>query len=463
MAAKDLPLLELFTQLREVGGLPLGIGEYQQVLKAWRAGYGTADRNALKRLCRTIWVKSPEEEEIFESQFNRLIQQLPERKAFREQDPIRQFDWFNPKYAALAVLGSSTVIIVACLLALRKDTFNSGLSRLPLQVTTQSASLYESAIPLFPSNQTEEIPEVEDNLAAQQQEVTPVMVVQPEPVRWWKQYGLSVWIALWLLSGATWWWLTWRAASAKKQQAQALEASPLALNRQIQDEIQLARLTQTASATEYLPVTRRQMKQSWRYLRRMVREGPPTELDVDATVQDIGRRGLLLTPVFRARRVNRAEVLLLVDQDGSMVPFHSLSQRLVETALQGGRLTRASVYYFHNCPVGALFHDPFFQSADAIDQVLQAVSSDYAGVLIVSDGGAACGSWNPHRLQLTEQFLQHTYQRVRYLAWLNPMPQDRWANTTAGAIASQVPMFEFNRTGFDAAISVLRGQRGNSP
>jgi uncharacterized protein with von Willebrand factor type A (vWA) domain len=146
-----------------------------------------------------------------------------------------------------------------------------------------------------------------------------------------------------------------------------------------------------------------------------------------------------------------------------MVPFHSLSQRLVETALQGGRLTQASVYYFHNCPVGALFHDPFFQSADGIDQVLHKVSSDYAGVLIVSDGGAAYGRWNPHRLQLTEQFLQQTYQQVRYLAWLNPMPQTRWASTTAGAIASQVPMFEFNRTGLDAAIGVLRGQRGNAP
>jgi uncharacterized protein with von Willebrand factor type A (vWA) domain len=457
MPQEELPLLELFTQLREVGGLPLGIGEYQLVLKAWQAGYGTADCNTLKRLCRTIWVKSPEEEEIFEFQFNRLIHKLPEPAASREQAATRQFQWFNLRYAALAVLGGSTLVIAACLLTLRKDTFNSGLSRLPLQVTTQSANLYESGLPLFPSNQTGEIPEVEDSLAAQLQEVTPVMVVHP----WWKQYGLSVWITLWLLSGSIWWSLTFRTSSANEQQAQSPEESFLALTRQMQDEIQLARLTQTTPTTEYMPVTRRQMKQSWRHLRRMVREGPRTELDVDATVQDIGRQGPLLIPVFRARRVNRAEVLLLIDQDGSMVPFHSLSQRLVETALQGGRLTQASVYYFHNCPVGALFHDPFFQSADAVDQILQAVSSDYAGVLIVSDGGAACGRSNPHRLKLTEQFLQQTYQRVRYLAWLNPMPQNRWADTTARDIANQIPMFEFNRTGLDAAIAVLRGQRGN--
>ncbi len=229
----------------------------------------------------------------------------------------------------------------------------------------------------------------------------------------------------------------------------------------MQDVGQLARLIQAMAAGDYLPVTRRQMKQSWRYLRRMVCEGPPTELDMDATVQDIGQRGLLLAPIFRARRVNRAEVLLLVDHDGSMVPFHGLSQRLVETALQGGRLTCASVYYFRNCPVRWLYHDPYYQTADSIEQVLQSLTSDYAGALIVSDGGAAYGRRSPHRLTMTQQFLEQLSQRVRYIAWLNPMPYDRWADSTAGDIAQQIPMFEFDRAGLEAAIDVLRGQRGH--
>ena len=46
------------------------------------------------------------------------------------------------------------------------------------------------------------------------------------------------------------------------------------------------------------------------------------------------------------------------------------------------------------------------------------------------------------------------------MAWLNPMPQERWAGTTAEAIAQQVPMFEFNRAGLEQAIGALRGQRG---
>ncbi|MEQ9671280.1 hypothetical protein [Coleofasciculus sp. G2-EDA-02] len=35
------------------------------------------------------------------------------------------------------------------------------------------------------------------------------------------------------------------------------------------------------------------MKQCWRYLRRPVREGIPTELDVEATVAKVGREGIL--------------------------------------------------------------------------------------------------------------------------------------------------------------------------
>jgi len=453
MAQQDLPLLELFSQLRECG-LPLGIGEYQLALKAWQAGYGTADRAALERLCRTLWVKSPEESEIFAAQFNRLIQQGPNLQLPAEST-LRRSPWFWLKAMTLAGLVGSSLIIALSLLNLRKE-FNSGLGRLPLQLEVQSAILYETARP------PTQAPDTYGSARppTQSPDIAPIMIVQPVPIPWWQQSWLIVWGALWLLSGAAWWGLKFWSSLAQRSGRKAQPDLALALNQHIHDEVQLARLSQAMPTGDYLPVTGRQMKQSWRYLRRMVRQGPPTDLDIEATVQAVGRQGLLLAPVFRARRVNRAEVLLLIDQDGSMVPFHGLSQRLVATALQGGRLTQASVYYFHNCPVGVLFHDPYAQSADPVDRVLQSLSSDYAGVLVVSDGGAAYGRHNPRRLALTEAFLRQAFQRVRYVAWLNPMPQERWAGTTAEAIAQQVPMFEFNRAGLEQAIGVLRGQRG---
>ena len=45
--------------------------------------------------------------------------------------------------------------------------------------------------------------------------------------------------------------------------------------------------------SDYFPITRRQMQQSWRHVRRSVRTGPRVELDIEATVEKAGREGIL--------------------------------------------------------------------------------------------------------------------------------------------------------------------------
>jgi uncharacterized protein with von Willebrand factor type A (vWA) domain len=211
-------------------------------------------------------------------------------------------------------------------------------------------------------------------------------------------------------------------------------------------------------STEYFPVTRRQMKQSLRYLRRMVREGPRTELDVEATVSKIGRQGVILEPVLVPARMNRTELLLLLDQDGSMVPFHILSRRLAETALRGGRLGKAGIYYFHNCPTDYLYRDSVLYEEESLDDVITQVHHERTVALIFSDAGAARGGFNQERVELTETFLNRLKPQVRHVAWLNPMPRSRWLGTTANSVACLVPMVAFSRRGLDDAIDVLRGR-----
>ncbi|WP_199247722.1 hypothetical protein [[Phormidium] sp. ETS-05] len=58
---------------------------------------------------------------------------------------------------------------------------------------------------------------------------------------------------------------------------------------------------------------------------------------------------------------------------------------------------------------------------------------------------------------MTEKFIRQFQQRLRYMAWLNPVPQERWGKTTAGQIANLIPMFECDRLGLKNAIKVLRG------
>jgi uncharacterized protein len=239
----------------------------------------------------------------------------------------------------------------------------------------------------------------------------------------------------------------------------------------IEDEVQAAKAVMQATnkyeatsdrqfilTSEYFPVTRRQMKQSWRYLRRPVREGPPVELDVEATVNQIGRQGILLSPVLVPRRINRSQLLLLIDRDGSMVPFHDLSQRLAETAVRGGRLGNAGIYYFQNCPVDYLYHDPYQLEAEKIGDLLAKLRPERSAMLIFSDAGAARGGYSEERVELTAAFLQQIKAKVRNVAWLNPMPESRWEGTTAGKVARLVPMFEMARRGLQDAIGLLRGK-----
>lgn len=207
-----------------------------------------------------------------------------------------------------------------------------------------------------------------------------------------------------------------------------------------------------------LPVTHRQMKQGWRYLRQFSRKGPPTELDMESTIQQVAQQGVLLNPVLVPQRSNLIELLLLIDRDGSMVPFHHLSQELVDTAFRGGRFSRVRVYYFHNCPDEYLYRDPYHLEAEPIDNCLLNLAKATTVCLIFSDAGAARGGFSSRRRRLTKFFLKNLRQYVRYTAWLNPIPRGRWENTTAHEIAALVPMLEVNRQEFYRAIDVLRGR-----
>ena len=213
----------------------------------------------------------------------------------------------------------------------------------------------------------------------------------------------------------------------------------------------------TGSLPEYFPVTRRQMKQSWRQLRRPVREGPPQDLDVPATITKFCHEGVLLKPILVQRRLNRSELAFLIDQGGSMIPFHRLSQQLIETAERGGRLKNTRVYYFHNYPDRLLYTSPSRIKAQPIADVLDEVGEKTA-VFIISDAGAARGSYEPDRVKYTQAFLRQLRQSVRYYIWLNPMPSDSWLQTTAAAVAQLVPMFEMSREGLNASIDILRGR-----
>ncbi len=455
----DLPLLELFTRLREAG-LPLGIDEYQAVLQALQAGFGINDKAALKRLCQTLWVKSAEEKRLFEYQFKQLIDSevislTPETQFEQHQNKISQI----VRYVILGILGIG--IALSFKLSSHEQT-QTTQPKPTLSPTTKPNTIGQPNTTAQPTNNNQQT-------TNNNQQATNNNRNQPN---WIFGSLLSVIV---LSAG----YITFRTVTKRKTEQSPIENTSIPhlspeLTQIIEDEVQVAQAVRQVTnkseeipqisfilSTEYFPVTERQMKQTWRYLRRPVREGRATELDVEATVNQIGRQGLLLEPVLLPRRVNRAEMLLLIDQDGSMMPFHALSRRLAETALRGGRLGSAGIYYFHNCPIDYLYRDSYHQEAALVNDIVTNICSERTAVLIFSDAGAARGGLNEERYDLTKQFIHKLKQRVRYIAWLNPMPEKRWFGTTAGEIACLVPMFEVSRRGLQDAIGVLRGRPTN--
>jgi uncharacterized protein with von Willebrand factor type A (vWA) domain len=557
-----LPLLTLFTRLREAG-FPLGIDDYQAALTALQAGFGVGDRAALARLCRTLWVKSEEEHRLFDYHFDRTI--LPEAKPstapainllpVAEQIPSDQSvsKPLSPAQIAATVgiyAFSVGIVVLPYLLSTlmgRTNHYPIFTSQPVVQAIYGKSYEYKIQVKdvdvgdtltieagirldgqMYPITEqgieidkTERYPRNYSNWlrfkdqgngtallsgtvqwAESSEERERAASRYPVELRVQDQHGSSnlqsfeiqeieaskgrPFHILWLLLGyaglpVVVYLIYWRSRTAStnmssgSRPAADLPTAPESTAakdgseavdkaRDVSAALQLSPTLPTVSrpsfrqTSEYFPLTRRQMKQSWRFLRRMVRTGTPTELDIEATLDQISRQGICLEPVLVPRRVNQSRLLLLIDQDGSMVPFHGFSELLAETAMRGGRLENANVYYFHNCPMDYLYGDRYFHQAEIIDDVLNTVQSSYTGVLIFSDAGAARSALNAERLDVTTAFLTMLKQRVRYIAWLNPVPSTRWTGTTANQIAQVVPMFELNRRGLDQAISILRGR-----
>ena len=236
------------------------------------------------------------------------------------------------------------------------------------------------------------------------------------------------------------------------------------------------------------PLTYREVAQAWRRLRRGIRTGPATELDINGTIHRRCQLGVASEMVFRPHRRNVARLLLLVDRQGSMNPFHGFCEEICLAIQQAGRLEDTALYYFHNSPAegadeqaldslesqlfpsldpimpkiipltqGDLYTDPDLLSLHPLDQILE-VHATAASVVVISDAGAARGQYRVLRLLDTIAFLKALRNYTDHIVWLNPLPKVDWAHSTAAYIARHIPMFPLDREGMYRAVNVLRGQ-----
>lgn len=460
MDLEELPLLELFTRLQKAG-LPLGIEEYKLLLQAIQGGFGFPDRAALSRLCCTLWVKSTQDKRIFDYHFEQIIGK-PDSLTFISSSKVSASEDSTELTTNLAkpkvhrtihnlVLGG--VLLLSMVIIYSDSVIKENSEPLTAKTTDNPQEPIQEP--------TTELPKDNPNVIA----IPNITTTISQPLFWG---GLGI-IALTMIIGV----IAIKSLTKKIAKQLARQKRPIApqssdqahtsFSKQIVQEINKIEIAQLVKNDrffinqEYFPLTPRQMKQSWRFLRRLERSGKATELDIKATVKQISCQGFLLQPILLPPRINRTQLILLIDYDGSMLPFHGFGDLLAATVQQSGNLGKTDIYYFQNCPSEYLYHDPYHQQAELISEILPKLDAKWTVALIFSDAGALRGGLNPKRIKLTAEFLSQLRQQVNYLAWLNPMPYERWQGSSAAEIARLVPMFEVSSQGFQETINVLRG------
>ena len=196
---------------------------------------------------------------------------------------------------------------------------------------------------------------------------------------------------------------------------------------------------------------------------------PPTEFDVDNTIQDTAEHGGMLTVRYKKPRQNTVKVLLMMDSGGSMDYYAQLCSALFQAVSKVGHFKDLKVYYFHNCPYGRVYTDPSLLPSGSVqtEWLLSNLSSEYK-VIFVGDAQMApyelTGGWyygrdrDPSLPQCGMDWLERFRDKYPHIIWINPSERPSWGQywcETYDAIARVFPMFPLTVDGLEAGMKKL--------
>src|SRR5215469_15461666 len=120
----------------------------------------------------------------------------------------------------------------------------------------------------------------------------------------------------------------------------------------------------------------------------MTREGPGRELDIDASIHEKCRYGVLPRAVMKSPRRNTAGLIILADVSPSMAPWRPFLQAVADS-LALGKLRAAEMLYFSNVPRNWVYDSAALDRRVAVNEAIRR----HVGLplLVIGDGGAARG------------------------------------------------------------------------
>jgi uncharacterized protein with von Willebrand factor type A (vWA) domain len=207
----------------------------------------------------------------------------------------------------------------------------------------------------------------------------------------------------------------------------------------------------------------RSMRVALRRLRRFARTGAAEELDLDGTIRETARHGMLDLRL-RPERRNAVKVLLFLDVGGSMDWHVELAEQLFSAARS--EFKHFEHFYFHNCLYETVWKDNRRRHTEGTPllDVIRTYPSDYRVVFVgdaamspyeIAMAGGSVEHWNEEAGQV---WLNRVLAHFPKVAWLNPVPQAQWGYTQSNAMIRQIfsdRMYPLTLEGIDQATRAL--------
>jgi uncharacterized protein with von Willebrand factor type A (vWA) domain len=214
----------------------------------------------------------------------------------------------------------------------------------------------------------------------------------------------------------------------------------------------------------------RQVKVALRRLRQLTRQGPPSELDLDDTIDQTCRNAGEIELVFRPERRNDVRLLLLMDVGGTMDPYYEPVSRLLTALHEERGLRDFRAYYFHNCIYELVGRSARLLRREALPtgDLLRKLDARWKVVIV---GDAAMhpaellephGNIDPRRTAETRgiDWLHRIRDHFDRIVWLNPEDPADWERVhTTRVIRQLFPMFQLSVDGLADAVRALVGGR----
>lgn len=212
-------------------------------------------------------------------------------------------------------------------------------------------------------------------------------------------------------------------------------------------------------------ITAENIRQALAVLKHLKPSGAYTELNIDETIRQTSRNGGEIELIFEREKIDKLEIILLIDNGGSsMVPYVDLTKLLFSKLT--GHFKRITTYYFHNTIYNEVYTDSRRYKSYPLKRLLENPAE--TRIIIIGDASMAPGEltssygsiiFDAEDALPSTEYLKQIKDRFKHSVWLNPIPKQHWATEygawTIQKIKSIFRMEDFTLQGIKNAVEFL--------